>query len=119
MSILVAVTDNPEGQAALEGASNEAAKLGVELIAVNLTGSDLDTSALAGRVSIEVIEPRQPSRLDEVEVVLEALEARSDVSLLVVGVRERSPIGKVVLGSIPQRLILGAAVPVLSIKAGG
>jgi nucleotide-binding universal stress UspA family protein len=34
-----------------------------------------------------------------------------------VGVRKHSPIGKVVLGSIPQRLVLDATVPVLSVKA--
>jgi len=32
-------------------------------------------------------------------------------------VRKRSAIGKAVLGSIPQRLILDATVPVLSVKA--
>ena len=46
MSVCVAVTDSKEGQAALEAAAKEAVQLNVALVAVNLTGSDLDTSAI-------------------------------------------------------------------------
>ena len=117
MSICVAVTDNKEGESAFRAAATEAAKWGVQLVAVNLTASDLDTSTIAQDVQLDVVVPRSPSDLDEVEQVLEVLEDRPDINLLVVGVRKRSPIGKVVLGSIPQRLILDAAVPVLAVKA--
>jgi nucleotide-binding universal stress UspA family protein len=117
MSICVAVTDSLEGSAALTAAAVEAGRQGVQLIAVNLTGSDLDTAAIAQGVNLEVVAPGGPADLDEVEQVLKVLEANPDVSLLVVGVRKRSPIGKVVLGSIAQRLILDATVPVLSVKA--
>ncbi|HYP43964.1 MAG TPA: universal stress protein [Propionibacteriaceae bacterium] len=117
MSICAAVTDNMEGAAALKAAADEAAKLGVPLLAINLTSSDLDTSELAQGVNPEVVVPDSPTRLDEVEQVLKVLEDHPEVTLLVVGVRQRSPIGKVVLGSIPQRLILDASVPVLSVKA--
>lgn len=117
MSICVAVTDSKEGQAALEAAVNEAVQGNVPLVAVNLTGSDLDTSALTPELSCEVIVPSSPSRLDEVEQVLQVIEARPEITRLVVGVRERSPVGKAVLGSLPQRLILEATVPVLSVKA--
>lgn len=116
MSICVAVTDNNEGPAALHAAAAEAGRLGVPLIAVNLTGSDLDTSSIAPHVQCEVVAPPVPTSLDEVELVLQAIQDRPDVTLLVVGVRMRSAIGKAVLGSIPQRLILSATVPVLSVK---
>ena len=116
MSLCVAVTDNPEGQAALEAAALEAARLNVPLLAVNLTGSDLDTSAISPELDYEVV-VSSPSRLDEVEQVLKVIEDRPEVTRLVVGVRQRSAIGKAVLGSIPQRLILDATVPVLSVKA--
>ncbi len=118
MSICVAVTDNREGSAALEAAAVEALRLGVQLVAVNLTASDLDTSAINQEVQIEEVVPAGPSDLDEVEQVLGVVEAHPDVTLLVVGVRKRSPLGKVVLGSIAQRLILDSDVPVLSVKAG-
>ncbi|MFL6133740.1 MAG: universal stress protein [Nocardioidaceae bacterium] len=45
------------------------------------------------------------------------IEDHPEVTRLVVGVRQRSAIGKALLGSIPQRLILDATVPVLSVKA--
>jgi nucleotide-binding universal stress UspA family protein len=117
MSICVAVTDNMEGKAALEAAAIEAARLGVQLVAVNLTASDLDTSLIAPEVQYEVVVPHGPRDLDEVEQVLNVMEDHPEVSLLVVGVRKRSAIGKAVLGSIAQRLILDAPVPVLSVKA--
>ena len=118
MSVLVAVTNAPEGRAALEAAGNEAAALNVQLTVVNLTGADLDTSGLGTQVSYEVVVPSGGSDIDEVEQVLSEIENRPEVSRLVVGVRKRSPIGKAVLGSIAQRLILEATVPVLAVKAG-
>ena len=116
MSVLVAVTDSPEGKAALEAAANEAASLHVNLTAVNLTNADLDVSRLADGVPVEVVVPSGGSDVDEVEQVLQAIEERPEVTRLVVGVRKRSPIGKAVLGSIAQRLILESTVPVLSVK---
>jgi nucleotide-binding universal stress UspA family protein len=117
MSICVAVTDNREGAAALEAAANEAVQLNASLVAVNLTGSDLETSTIAPGVHYEVIVPSGPSDLDEVEQVLQVVQDHPEITRLVVGVRKRSPLGKVVLGSIPQRLILDATVPVLAVKA--
>lgn len=117
MSICVAVTDNTEGAAALDAAAIEAVQRDVPLVAVNLTASDLDTSGIPAGVQHEVVVPDGPPDLDEVEQVLKVLDDHPDVTLLVVGVRKRSPLGKVVLGSIPQRLILEATVPVLSVKA--
>jgi nucleotide-binding universal stress UspA family protein len=117
MSICVAVTDSNEGAAALEAAATEAVRLSVPLVAVNLTASDVDTSKIAQGVTYDVVVPDGPSNLDEVEQVLKVIEDHPEVTLLVVGVRKRSAIGKAVLGSIPQRLILDATVPVLSVKA--
>jgi nucleotide-binding universal stress UspA family protein len=117
MSICVAVTDSKEGQAALAAAAIEASRQGVPLLAVNLTSSELDTSKIAQEATYDVVVPEGPSKLDEVEEVLKVIEDHPEVTLLVVGVRPRSAIGKAVLGSIPQRLILDATVPVLSVKA--
>jgi nucleotide-binding universal stress UspA family protein len=116
MSVLVAVTDSAEGRAALEAAANEADLLNVQLTVVNLTGSDLDLTSIATEVPYEVVVPHAGADVDEVEQVLAAIEDRAEVTRLVVGVRKRSPIGKAVLGSIAQRLILEASVPVLSVK---
>ena len=117
MSICVAVTDSQEGQAALAAAAEEAVRLSTPLVAANLTAADLDTSAFPPELALEVVVPSSPSSLDEVEQVLRVLEDRPEISRLVVGVRKRTPVGKAVLGSVPQRLILEATVPVLSVKS--
>lgn len=116
MTVLVAVTDNAEGQAALRAASNEAELLHVQLVAINLTGGDLDTGSITPTVPVDVVVPDAGGDLDEVDHVLAEIERRSDVTRLVVGVRPRSPIGKAILGSIAQRLLLEAPVPVLAVK---
>jgi len=117
MSVCVAVTDSKEGLAALEAATSEAVQLNVPLVAVNLTGSDLDTSAITPELPYEVVVPDGSSNLDEVEQVLQVIQDRPEITRLVVGVRKRSPVGKALLGSIPQRLILEATVPVLSVRS--
>jgi len=117
MSICVAVTDNREGRAALEAAANEAVQLNVPLVVVNLTSGELDTSALSSDLPIEVVVPDGAAQADEVEQVLQVVEDHAEVTRLVVGVRKRSPLGKAVLGSIAQRLILEASVPVLAVHA--
>ena len=117
MSVCVAVTDSKEGQAALEAAASEAVQLNVSLVAVNLTGSDLDTSAMIPELRCEVVMPSGPSTLDEVEQVLQVIKGRPEITRLVVGVRQLSAVGKAVLGSIPHRLILEATVPVLSVRS--
>jgi nucleotide-binding universal stress UspA family protein len=117
MSVCVAVTDSREGRAAFGAAAREAVQLGVPLVAVNLTGADLDRSDVPSELTVEVVLPTAPSSLDEVEEVLQVIEDRPEIDRLVVGVRRRSPVGKAVLGSIAQRLILEAPIPVLSVKA--
>ncbi|WP_254185238.1 universal stress protein [Nocardioides panacis] len=40
-----------------------------------------------------------------------------DADLLVIGARRRSPVGKALLGSVAQTVILEAKLPVLVVKA--
>jgi nucleotide-binding universal stress UspA family protein len=53
---------------------------------------------------------------DVPEKVLELAES-AKAELLVIGARRRSPVGKFLLGSVTQTLILQATVPVLVVKA--
>ena len=52
---------------------------------------------------------------DVAEKILE-LTASAKAELLVIGARRRSPVGKLLLGSVTQSLILQADVPVLVVK---
>lgn len=52
---------------------------------------------------------------DVAAAVLAACE-QSEAELLVIGARKRSPVGKALMGSIAQTLILEASLPVLVVK---
>lgn len=116
MSVLVAVADSREGRQALLDGADEARRLGVDLVVVNLGLARLDASALPEGLPYEVVDRSGAADADPVETVLAAIEDRPEVTRLVVGVRRRSPIGKAVIGSVAQRLLLESPVPVLSVK---
>ncbi|NUR81936.1 MAG: universal stress protein [Dermatophilaceae bacterium] len=65
-------------------------------------------------VSVEV---RQPLHGDSFAETLESVAREVDASLVVIGIRHRSPVGKLILGSTAQRILLDASVPVLAVKA--
>ena len=49
------------------------------------------------------------------QAVLEVAR-ETDAALIVVGVRHRSPVGKALMGSVGQRILLDARCPVLAVK---
>ncbi len=59
--------------------------------------------------------PSSPA--DAADAALEAAKAH-DADLIVVGLRRRSPVGKLVLGSMSQDILLGADCDVLAVKLG-
>ena len=127
MSIVVAYSADAYGKAALDHAAGLARKDGDRLVVVNATrGEALVDARFAPDAEIAAV--REELRADGLDVavrhdvvpdVAEAVLAAAEeeqASLIVVGVRHRTPVGKLLLGSVAQRVILDAACPVLAVK---
>lgn len=59
-----------------------------------------------------------PKRDDPADDILDAIE-HDDVILVVLGIRKRTPIGKILLGSTSQRVAIESPVPVVLVKPEG
>ena len=57
----------------------------------------------------------QPVGVDPVDELLTVMD-RPDAELLVIGIRHRNPVGKLLLGSVSQQLLLECQKPVLAVK---
>ncbi|WP_032377224.1 universal stress protein [Rhodococcoides fascians] len=116
MALLVAVTDNEEGRHALRVAADEASTMRTELIVVNLTLGGLDVSELDAGLAVQVIDRAGRADRDPATAVLDEIDAHPEVTRLVIGIKKRSRVGKALLGSITQRLLMMSPVPVLSVQ---
>ncbi|NUO35182.1 MAG: universal stress protein [Dermatophilaceae bacterium] len=130
MTILVGYIPTPQGEAALAAATAEARAHGDRVLVVNMSrddklvdahradGSDLDrldADLAESGVAHEV--RRVEHGTDPAEAILGIIDAESP-RMLVIGIRHRSPVGKLLLGSTAQRLLLDASCPVLAVKTG-
>ena len=125
--IVVGYSADPYGRAALEHAISEAKMRGTSLRVINSTsGEAYVDSHFARSGEVHDIEERlancgvefeltQPVGVDTAEELLKAMD-RDDAELLVIGVRHRSPVGKLLLGSVSQQLLLECPKPVLAVK---
>lgn len=139
MCIIVGLNHSPEGQAALERAVAEARLRAAPLEVVSVLraeeGEDphelerfrrsydearAEADELQRRLSAEGVEVAVQVQLatsrSPAAILLEAAE-RQQAQLLVIGVRRRSRVGKLVLGSVAQDILLGSDCPVLAVKA--
>ncbi len=129
MTIVVGYIPRPEGLAAVDTAIAEAELRGMRLVVVN-TGhhgdyndpsfaSAQDIDALDAQLTARGIdhEIRQPTRgLAPADELLDAA-AETDARLIVIGLRRRSPLGKLITGSTAQQVLLDASCDVLAVKA--
>jgi nucleotide-binding universal stress UspA family protein len=125
--IVVGYTADPYGHAALEHGIAEARLRDTDLLVINATSGEAYVDArFADRAEVSSVEARlaecgvtyeltQPVGVDAVDELLSAMD-RDDAQLLVVGIRHRSPVGKLLLGSVAQKLILECPKPVLAVK---
>jgi nucleotide-binding universal stress UspA family protein len=129
MTILVAYVPRPEGQAALDKGIELAKRDQERLVVVNAgPGGRKEDSSLADVQDVERIEEllagagvnaefKQFVRGDSAIAEIEALVDSLQVSLLVIGLRKRTAVGKLILGSVAQSLLLTVPCPVLAVKA--
>lgn len=116
--IVVGYSSKPEGRAALSRGLEEARLRDSSLIVVHTLDeselSALDAELSASGIGHEV--RRAPDELDPAEEVIASAEA-AGAEFIIIGLRRRSPVGKLLLGSNAQRVLLDAGCPVLAVKA--
>ena len=116
--IVVGYSSKPEGRAALKRALAEAQLRSAELVVVH-TSQDVEVADLRAELAQSGVphEVREAAdALDPAEELLTAAEDRG-AEFIVIGLRRRSPVGKLLLGSNAQRVLLDASCPVLAVKA--
>ena len=131
-TVVVGYVAKPEGEAALARAIEEAKLRGTKLVVVNSHrgGQEFD-GAVARQAEAEMEAVR--ARLEaagvsyDVRQLVRGFEPAEDLisvaeangaELIVIGLRRRSPVGKLILGSNAQRILLDAHCAVLAVKAG-
>jgi nucleotide-binding universal stress UspA family protein len=129
MTILVAYAPRPEGQAALDKGLEIAKRRQEHLVVVNASlGGKQEHPSMADVQDVERVEKvlagsglnaefkqfvRGKSAVEEIEALVESLP----VSLLIIGLRKRTAVGKLILGSVAQDILLSVSCPVLAVKA--
>lgn len=130
MLIVVGYAPTAEGEAALAAAAAEARVRGTGVVVVSSTRGEShvdptyrQTSALAHLVAglrgegldVEVRESaRDEDPADAITSAAEELEAE----LVVIGLRRRSAVGKLLLGSTAQAVLMRAPCNVLAVRGG-
>lgn len=127
--IVVGYTNDQYGRAAVEAGIAEAALRDTDLLVVNSTpGDSYVDAAFAQPGQVREIEERlhecgvryrlsQPVGVYAADALLEAMEA-PEAELLVIGLKHRNPVGKLLLGSVAQQLLMECPKPVLAVKPG-
>ncbi len=130
-TIVVGFVDTPEGAAALHAAEDEARSRNAQLVVTHSARGGFSPDgeeAVAVKSALhEVTErlaadgvPYQVRNLvrgnDPAEDIVDMVR-EYDAELIVVGLRSRTPVGKLLLGSEVERVLMLAPCPVLAVKA--
>jgi nucleotide-binding universal stress UspA family protein len=129
MTILVAYVPRPEGQTALEKSIALAEERNEDLIVVNVASGGVGgESSHADAQDVERVEQLLSVSGITFEIkhffggqntveVLEDLVTSRHVSMLVIGLRKRSAIGKLIMGSMAHEILMTITCPILAVKA--
>jgi nucleotide-binding universal stress UspA family protein len=127
MTVVVGYIPNEYGEAALTEALAEAQRRGTGVVVVNATRGDslvdkkyvgekgrgeLEQRLAAAPVDVEL---RQAVAADIAEEILSVTREVS-AEALVIGIRHRSQVGKLLMGSVATRLLMEAPCPVIAVK---
>ena len=129
-TVVLGFVSKPEGEAALQASIAEAQLRKADLVVVNSHRARHGDSAAHQQIEAELAEVR--ARVEAAGVAVDirhpetGLEAAEDLlniarevdaELIVIGLRRRTPVGKLILGSNAQHILLDAECPVLAVKA--
>lgn len=131
MAIIVGWIPTKEGRAALRRAAQEAQLRRTKLVVVNSQRGGRDFSAEESAKFEEALadvrrqldaegiehEERQLVRGNDPAEDLVDVAEEADADFIVIGLRRRTPVGKLILGSNAQRILLDASCPVLAVKS--
>ena len=128
MTVLIGYVPTPIGEAALEAGLAEAAVRNVDAVILNSPrrGSTVDAHLVDDQTAADLIERARAAGVTatvdqadhgaDIVDTFEAVIERSKASVVVIGIRRRTPVGKLVMGSDAQRLLLELDLPVLAVK---
>jgi nucleotide-binding universal stress UspA family protein len=129
VTVLVGYLPTPEGEAAYAAALDESKRRGEPLLLLNSPRGgapvsadvaseqvvrEMTAGAQAAGVALEV---RQAAHTGEIADEVLRVAQEVDASVIVIGLRKRSPVGKLLMGSSAQRILLEADRPVLAVKS--
>jgi nucleotide-binding universal stress UspA family protein len=130
MAVVVGYVPTAEGRAALEQAAQECRLRNARLVVINsqrggahggseAAGDDQELAAVRARLEEEGLEHEVRQLVAGLEPAEDLIAVAEEVSadMIVIGLRRRSPVGKLILGSNAQRILLDAPCPVLAVKA--
>ncbi len=127
MSVVVGYVPTVEGRAALDAAVRESALRRERVVVVVSTRSDepseqqhdLDVALAAVHEELETAGLEHEIRMlvggDVAEDLISTAE-ETRAELVIIGLRRRSPVGKLILGANAQRVLFDAPCPVLTVK---
>jgi nucleotide-binding universal stress UspA family protein len=129
MTVLVGFIPTAVGEAAFAAALSEAQRRQEDLLVVNSPRDGAPVSAAlapeslieelthrASAAGIDITVRQEPHTGGELADAILRIAREANASVIVIGLRQRSAVGKLLLGSTAQRILLDADRPVLAVK---
>jgi nucleotide-binding universal stress UspA family protein len=129
-TVVLGYVPKPEGEAALTAAISESKLRKADIVVVNAHRARPGDGAWEQRMSVELEELRARIAGEGLSVDIRTPQSELDpaddlisvadevgADLIVIGLRRRTPVGKLILGSSAQRILLDAHCPVLAVKS--